>query len=109
MAIVYDNRYEGYQPLVFSSPDYQADSFAALLSKKANNYMVLEPNSQCLALIDSYAKSNKTDDQILSILSMIGVGYNLAFNNLVYYRMFGTYIDVKNVQAFFDMVYDGRI
>lgn len=106
MGILYDNRFEGYQPLVFSSENYNGDSFSSLLNKRANNFQLLEPNSQCLALIESFATSNKTDDQILSILSMMGVGYNLSFNNLVYYRMFGRDINIHNVQAFFDMVHN---
>lgn len=86
--------------LIYSSHDF----FNNMIP---NDFKIVEPNQNCQVLIDQYMKSFKTPQQILAIFNMMGIPYNIALNNMLFYCWYGRI--GKTVREYFDDYYNGKL
>lgn len=72
-----------------------------------NDFKLVEPNDNLQVLIGQYAKSGKNIRQILAIFNMMGISYNIALNNVMFYQLYGTL--GKTVMDYFNDYYNGTL
>lgn len=72
-----------------------------------NDFKIIEPNDNLQVIISQYIKSGKNLRQILAILNMIGISYNIALNNLMFYVLYGSM--GKTVMDYFNDYYNGSL
>lgn len=72
-----------------------------------NDFKIVEPNDNLQVMIDQYIKSNKTIRQILAMFNMMGISYNIALNNVMFYCLYGSM--GKTVMEYFQDFYNGTL
>lgn len=72
-----------------------------------NDFKLVEPNDNLQVLINQYAKSGKNIRQILAIFNMMGISYNIALNNIMFYQLYATM--GKTVMDYFNDYYNGTL
>lgn len=70
-----------------------------------NDFKIVEPNDNLQVIISQHVKSGKSIRQILSIMNMIGIQYNVALNNLMFYCLYGQ--KGRTVREYFEDFYNG--
>ncbi len=72
-----------------------------------NDFSIVEPNDNLQVIIGQYIKSGKNIRQILAILNMMGISYNIAINNMMFYCLYAQL--GRTVREYYEDYYNGTL